>query len=318
MQQINKPLSQNTFTQRLRKSEFYSYWKYRYLIVMFIPVIIYYIVFHYVPIYGVLLAFKDYRFKLGIMGSKWVGLEHFKFIFSTASFWEVFKNTLIISLYKLMVSFPAPILFALLLNEIGNKYFKRIIQTISYLPHFVSWVVLGGLFMQFLSPSIGPINIILKGLGMNPVYFLADPKWFRTVLVSTTVWKGIGWGSIVYLAALTGVNPELYEAATVDGAGRFKKVIHVTIPALVPVITIMFILAVGNLISDDFDQIFNLYNPAVYKVGDVISTYSYRMGLVNMEYSIATALGLFKNIISLVLIVTTNIITKRINEYGIW
>jgi putative aldouronate transport system permease protein len=301
-----------------KKSIFYDYWKYKYLTILFLPAVIYYAVFHYGPLYGIQIAFKDYIFVKGIWGSKWVGLEHFKDLWTLGSFWEVFRNTIIISFYKFVIGFPAPILFAILLNEIRLIKFKKFVQTVSYLPHFLSWVILGGLFIQFLSPSSGPINLLLQYIGIKPIYFMANPSWFRTVLVSTSVWKGIGWGSIIYLAALSGINPELYEAATIDGANRFHKIKYITLPELTPVITIMLIFALGGLINDDFDQVFNLYNDAVLSKGDVISTYAYRAGLVKMQYSFSTAVGLFKNIISFVLVIVTNSIAKKINDYGIW
>lgn len=301
-----------------RKSVFYDYWKYKYLTLLFIPAVLYYVIFQYVPLYGIQIAFKDYIFTKGVWGSKWVGLEYFKELMTLGSFWEVFRNTIIISGYKFIVGFPAPIIFALLLNEIRLVRFKKFVQTVSYLPHFLSWVILGGLFIQFLSPSSGPINIFLQSLGIKPIYFMADPKWFRSVLVTTSVWKGIGWGSIIYLAALSGINPELYEAATIDGANRFQKIIYITLPELTPVITIMLIFALGGIINDDFDQVFNMYNDAVLSTGDVISTYAYRVGLVKMQYSFSTAVGLFKNIIAFTLVMITNTIAKRINEYGIW
>ncbi|WP_081823927.1 ABC transporter permease [Paenibacillus sp. UNC451MF] len=303
---------------RKRGKLFQAYWKNKYLVLLFIPAVIYYILFHYVPIYGILIAFKDYKFSQGIWGSKWVGFDHFKDLFELGSFWEVFRNTFIISTYKLVFGFPAPILLALLLNEVRVIMFKRFVQTVSYLPHFLSWVVLSGLFVQFLSPSIGPINILLQSLGMKPIYFLADPNWFRSVLVATDIWKDIGWGTIVYLAALTSINPELYEASTVDGANRFQNIFYITLPSMAPIITIMFIFAVGRLVNDDFDQVFNMYNSAVYSVGDVLSTYTYRKGLVGMEYSFATAVGLFKNVVAFTLIYITNAIAKRINDYGLW
>lgn len=290
----------------------------KYLAVMLVLPIAYYIIFHYIPIYGVQIAFRNFKFLKGIWGSPWVGFENFKYLFSIESFWQVLRNTIVISFFKLIFGFPAPIILAILLNEIRNIRYKSVVQTISYLPHFVSWVILAGIFTQFLSPSIGPFNILLKLMDIKPIYFLADTKWFRTVLVSTDVWKGIGWGSIIYMASIAGINPELYEAAFMDGAGRLKRILYVTIPSLAPVITIMLIFAVGNLIKDDFDQIFNLYNPSVYKVADVISTYTYRMGIISMEYSFATAVGLFKNIIAFILIIIANKITKNINEYGIW
>ncbi|WP_245954371.1 ABC transporter permease [Paenibacillus flagellatus] len=297
---------------------FRAYWKYKYLTLLFLPAAIYYVVFHYVPIYGVLIAFKNYKFSLGILGSPWVGLDHFRDLFASGGIWPVFRNTVIISFYKLVFGFPAPIAFAILLNEIRLAVFKKAVQTISYFPHFLSWVVLGGLAMQFLSPSIGPVNIVLQAFGLQPIYFLADAGWFRSVLVATDIWKELGWGTIVYLAAITGVNPELHEAATVDGANRYHRIRFITLPAMAPVITIMLIFAIGRLINDDFDQVFNLYNPAVMEVGDVLSTYTYRMGLVNMEYSFATAVGLFKNVIAFALVLTANAAAKKFSEYGLW
>jgi len=268
--------------------------------------------------YGIVLAFKDYRFRLGILKSPWVGLENFYTMFRGIDFPKVFRNTVIISFYKLIAGFPAPIILALLLNEVRNKTYKKTIQTISYLPHFLSWVILAGVFIQLLSPSQGPVNYVIKLLGFEPIYFLGDPKWFRFTLVVTSIWKGVGWGSIIYLASISSINPELYEAAYIDGANRFQQVLKITLPSLAPVITIMFILNTGSLINDDFDQIFNLYNVAVYDVADVISTYTYRVGLVQMQYSFSTAVGLFKNIISFILILITNYITSLFGEYGIW
>ncbi|SDE55933.1 putative aldouronate transport system permease protein [Paenibacillus sp. UNCCL117] len=301
-----------------KKGLLFSYRKHKYLALMFAPAVLYYVIFHYVPIYGVLIAFKDYKFSAGIWGSEWVGLMHFRDLFTLGSFWEVFRNTIIISTYKLIFGFPAPIALALLLNEVRLVFFKRAVQTITYMPHFLSWVIIAGLFVQFLSPSIGPINVVLISLGLKPIYFLADPAWFRSVLVITDIWKDVGWGTIVYLAALTSISPELYEASKVDGANRFQNTIYITLPSLTPVITIMFIFAVGRLVNDDFDQVFNMYNSAVYSVGDVLSTYTYRKGLVGMEYSFATAVGLFKNIVAFTLVVLTNAIAKRINDYGLW
>ncbi len=302
----------------VRTAAFKRYWDNRYLFVLFIPGMLYFVIFRYLPMYGIVIAFKDYQFLAGIMKSPWVGFSVFREMFATPSFWEVFRNTVIISGLQFIFGFPAPIVFALLLNEVMHLRAKKIFQTISYLPHFVSWVILGGIFAQFLSPSAGPINALLKSVGMNPVYFLADPKWFRQVVVVTEIWKSIGWGSIVYLAALSSIDPELYEAASIDGAGRWQKMRSITLPSLYPIITIMLILAVGKLINDNFDQIFNLYNPAVYGVGDVMATYMYRRGLGNMEYSFATAVGLFKNLISFAMVIGANSAAKRINDYGIW
>ena len=294
------------------------YGRYRELYLMLILVIAYYLVFHYVPMYGAQIAFKDYKFNLGIIRSPWVGLEHFQYLFSLRSFKEIFRNTILISTYKLLFGFPAPIILAILLNELRIIPYKKAVQTISYLPHFLSWVILGAIFTQLLSPSTGAVNILLTKLGFEPIFFLGDKSWFRSVLVFTSVWKGVGWGSIIYLASIAGINPEIYEAAIVDGAGRMRRIWHVTLPGLTPVITILLIFAIGRLTLDDFDQIFNLYNPSVYSVGDVISTYTYRKGLIELQYSFSAAVGLFQNVISLVLIVIVNWVTKRFNEYGIW
>lgn len=294
------------------------FWQQRYLLLLFVPAIVYFIVFHYIPLYGVTIAFKDYQIRKGILGSPWVGFAHFKHLFGLESFFQVFRNTIVISLLKFIFGFPAPIIFALMLNEVKSNVLKKPIQTISYLPHFISWVVLGGILTQLLSPSTGPINLVISALGGDKIFFLADSQWFRTVLVASSIWKNIGWGSIIYLAALSSIDQELYEAAMIDGASRLQRIFKITIPQITPVITIMLILSTGSLINDDFDQVFNLYNSAVYDVGDVLSTYTYRAGIVNFEYSLATAIGLFKNLISVILVLTTNAICKRINDYAIY
>lgn len=295
-----------------------SYIKYRSFVLMFLPVLIYLIVFKYIPMFGNVLAFKDFKFKLGIFGSEWVGFEHFIDLFSSPSFLEVFRNTLIISFSKLLVNFPCPIIFAILLNEIRGKMFKKCIQTVSYLPHFVSWVILAGIFKQFLSPSTGPINILLSAMHLDTIYFLGEPSVFRFTLVITSLWKSLGWGAIVYLAALTSIDPGLYEAAEIDGANRLHKILYITVPSLAPVMTIMFILSVGKIMNDDFDQIYNLLTPAVYSTGDVIGTFSYRRGIVDMSYEFSTAVGLFQNVISFVLVVITNTFANKVGENGIW
>lgn len=311
--QVNK-INKDSFYY---KSGLYLYKKYSALTIMMLPVIAYYLIFCYGPMYGAIIAFKNFSFMKGIIGSPWVGFAHFRRMFASKSFFEVFRNTLLISIYKLIAGFPAPIVFAILLNELISQKFKKVVQTVSYLPHFLSWVILGGMFMQLLSLS-GPINIVLKKMGMKTIFFLGDKRYFRSVLVVTSLWKGIGWGSIIYLAALTGIDPQLYEAARIDGAGKFRQIMNITLPSLIPVITIMFIFNVGAIVNDDFDQIFNLYNEAVYSVGDVISTYNYRMGMINNEYDYSTAVGLFKNVISVILIFITNLVSKRYSDYGIW
>jgi putative aldouronate transport system permease protein len=295
-----------------------GYARHRGLFLMFLLPLAWYALFQYAPMYGLLIAFKQFRFVDGILGSPGVGLAHFQEAFRSAEFWRVFRNTLVLSAYKLVFGFPAPIVLALLLNEVRARAFKKTVQTISYLPHFLSWVVLAGIFMAFLSPSTGPINALLRALGLKPVFFVADPRWFRPVIVVTAVWKTVGWNSVVYLAALAGVNPELYEAAHIDGAGRLKQTWHITVPSILPVIVIMFIFAIGAIVNDDFDQIFNLANPAVYRVGDVLSTYIYRVGLEGMRYSYSTALGLFKNLVAFALILVTNTVSRRLSDYGLW
>jgi putative aldouronate transport system permease protein len=309
-----KPKKKDSFSLRVLKDLKAN----KYVYIMALPIIAYYLLFHYGPMYGVIIAFKKYNFIDGILGSPWVGFTYFIDMFRGTSFLKVFRNTVIISSYKLLFGFPAPIILALLFNEIRNTAFKKISQTISYLPYFLSWVVLGGVVIQFLSPSLGPLGYFARLFDIKPVNVLADVHFFRGAIIATSIWKSVGWGSVVYLAAIAGVNPELYESDIVDGASRFKRVLHITIPSVLPVVTIMFILNIGNIIYDDFDQIFNLYNPAVYEVGDVIGTYVYRSGLVGMKYSYATAVGLFRNVIAIVLVLTSNFIINKTNEYSLW
>ena len=293
-------------------------YKHKYLMAMLFIGIVYFALFHYGPMYGIQIAFKDYKIRSGMLRSEWVGLKHFRSLFVSRDFINVTRNTLIISFYKLIFGFPAPIIFALLINELAGKFFKKIIQTVSYLPHFLSWVILAGVFIQILSPSRGAVNYIISIFGGKPIYFLGNNDWFRLTLVITSIWKNFGWGSIIYLASISSISPELYEAAIIDGAGRFRQVWSITLPSLLPVISIMFIFSSGSLINDDFDQIFNLYNEAVYRVGDVLSTYTYRQGLVRMQYSYTTAVGLFKNVVAFVLILLTNFAASKFSDYGIW
>lgn len=292
------------------------YYKEYYL--MLIPGLLFFLVFCYGPMYGLAIAFQDYYPLKGVGGSAWVGFKHFKKLFSDPFFVSVLKNTLIISFYKILVCFPAPILLCLALNEIRHLRFKKLAQSVSYLPHFISWVVVSGIIIEFLSPSRGPINILLQELGLEPIFFVAEPRYFRGVLVISDLWKSIGWGSIVYLAAVTGVDPTLYEAAEMDGAGRVKKILHVTLPALVPIITVMFIMESGKVLNDSFEQVYNFLTPSTYQVGDVISTFVYRMGIQKMQYSFTTAVDLFKNIVSFILVMATNYMARKTNDYALW
>ncbi|AZN43615.1 sugar ABC transporter permease [Paenibacillus albus] len=286
---------------------------------MMVPAVIYYIVFHYLPMYGVLLAFKDFKILKGIVGSPWVGVDVFQKIFHDDYFYTVLKNTIIISFYKLIFGFPVPIIFALLLSEVMNAKYKKLVQTISYLPHFISWVVLAGIFFTFFSME-GPMNTIITYFGGDPVLFLADPRYFRTILVVTGIFQGFGWGSIIYFAAISSIDPMLYEAAIIDGAGRFKRMFYISIPMLIPIIAIMLILSMSGILDAGFDQIFNLYNAQVYSVSDIIDTYVYRKGIVEMSYSYATAVGLFKSVVALILIFVVNRIVKLIGgkDHALW
>lgn len=290
----------------------------KYLLMMLLPVLAWYGVFQYGPMYGIQLAFKDFRIMDGIWNSPWVGWKHFQFMFSNSPhFVTVFKNTIIISALHIIFGFPAPIILALIFNELRSSVFKKITQTISYLPHFLSWIIMGGLLSAMLSPNSGIVNYIIQLFGYEPIYFLGDKSTFRLTLVVSALWKEVGWATIIYLAALAGVDQEQYEAAYIDGAGRWKQTLHVTIPGIMPVIAIMFILRIAGIMDAGFDQILNLYSPLVYEVSDIIDTYVYRVGLNGMEYSFNTAVGLFKNVIALVLVLGTNYLIKRSGQEGI-
>ena len=291
------------------------------LYLMLLPGLALVIIFCYGPMYGLQIAFKDYNIGLGIWDSPWVGWKHFTKFFGTEAATRALTNTIIISFLKLIFSFPMPILLAIVLNEIGNQTFKRIAQTISYLPHFISWIIVASLLNNLLSPSSGVVNVIIQKLGGTPIYFLADSKWFRFILVVSNIWKEIGWSSVVYLAALSGIDPSLYEAAIVDGATRVQRITRITLPSILPIATTMLILSMGSIMSAGFDQVFNLYSPQVYDVADILDTYVYRKGLVDMSYSFSTAVGLFKSVVGLILVVTVNLITKKISPdsgSGIW
>lgn len=292
--------------------------KYKYLYIMLIPGIVYFVTFHYIPMFGITIAFKDFNMIKGIGASPWAGLKYFKQAFGSPYFFQTSLNTLIISIYKLLWGFPAPIILALLLNEVGNVRVKKSIQTVSYLPHFISWVVIGGMMVDLLSPQSGVINSIIEAFGGEPIYFLASKRWFRTVLVISSIWKEIGWGSIIYLAALSGVDPQLYEAAEIDGCGKWKQTWHITLPGIAGTISIMLILRLGSILNAGFEQIFILYNPSVYEVTDIIDTWVYRTGIQGMQYSLATAVGLFKSVIGFILIVLSNWASQKISETGIW
>ncbi len=285
---------------------------------LLIPGLFFLILFKYVPMYGIIIAFQDYNVFDGILGSKWVGLQQFDKLFHYADFYNVFKNTLLISIYKLVALFPIPILIALILNEIRHLLFKRSIQTVIYLPHFLSWVIIGGLFTNILSPNTGIVNALIEAAGGEPIAFLMDNNWFRSILVVSQGWKEAGWGAIVYIAAIAGIDQEQYEAARIDGAGRIKQIIHITIPGITSTIVLMLILRLGGLLEAGTEQIFIMYNPVVYETADVIGTYVYRLGLGKMEYSFSTAVGLFNSVVGFILILSGNFISKKIVQKSIW
>lgn len=284
---------------------------------MLLPGMIMLFLFVFVPLVGSLMAFQNYVPAKGILGSKWVGLENFKFIFSLPDSRQVFVNTLVIAFAKLIFNIIVPVLFAILLNEITNKIFKSTFQTIVYLPHFLSWVVLATVVTNMFSLT-GPFNAVISAVGGTPIQFLADNHWFRKVIVMTDVWKEFGYNSVVYLAALTSIDLGLYEAASIDGANRFKQTLHITLPSLMPTIILMTALNLGNILNAGFDQVFNLYNPIVYETADIIDTYVYRIGMVERQYSIGTAVGLFKSVVSFILIMSANKAAKKLTGSGIF
>lgn len=301
-------------------ADFCRYARYPELCLMLLPVIAYFIIFKYIPMGGIIIAFKDYRIVEGMLGSRWIGFANFREVFHTLTFTRSVRNTLIISVLKLAIGFPAPIILALLLNEVRHPGYKKVVQTISYLPHFLSWVIMAGILEQLLSPNNGAVNALLTALTgvKKSIYFLGDNHYFRGTVVVTDVWKGIGWGSIIYLATIASIDPALYEAAICDGANRRQRTWYITLPSILPTITVMLILNLGSILDAGFDQILNLYNSAVYETGDIIDTYVYRYGIGDMKYDISTAVGLFKNIIGFILVIFTNFVAKKIGGDGIW
>jgi putative aldouronate transport system permease protein len=290
------------------------------LMLMFLPGLLLILTFEYGPMYGLVLAFKDFKLGLGVWDSPWVGMANFERLFNEDQSVRVLRNTIIISVLKLAAGIPAPIILALIINEVRQGIFKRSVQTISYLPHFLSWVILSSMIYQLLSPSSGIANTVLKTLGFQPIYFLADPDWFRPILVISSLWKEVGWGTIIYLAALASVNYDLHEAAALDGASRLQRIRDINFPTIVPVIGIVALLNLGGVLNAGFDQVFNLYNPQVYSVGDIIDTFVYRVGLVGMDYGFATAVGLFKGVVGFTLVMILNAWARKLSDgrYGLW
>lgn len=291
----------------------------RYLYLLLAPIVVFYAVFKYAPMFGEIIAFKDYRFADGILGSEWVGLKHYKRLFTSRDFYVILKNTLLLNLYSIVFAFPVPIVLAMLLNEVRVEWYKRTIQNLLYIPHFISWVVLGGIFIALLSPSTGFVNVVLEHVfGIEPIYFLASTFWWPVMFILSGIWQSAGWGTILYLAAMSNIDPQLYEAARIDGAGKIRQMWHVTLPGIRSTIAILLILRVGQMMDVGFEHVFVLQNSAVYEVSSVISTYVYHAGLQQMQYSYTTALGLFQSIIGFILIVTVNRVIKAMGEDGLW
>lgn len=289
------------------------------LYVMLLPAIILTFIFTYVPMAGIIMAFQDYKPYSGFIHSKWVGLDNFIFLFKYPDSKQVIWNTLIIAVLKIFFGTIATFSFALLLNEIRKKFMKNMIQTVVFLPHFLSWVVLGGVFMEILNPDGGLLNQFLTHvIGIKPIFFLGDNHFFRMTMVFTEIWKEFGYGSILFLAALAGINPSLYEAAEIDGAGRWKQTLNVTIPCIMPTLVVVVTISLSQVLNAGFDQIFNLYNPLVYQTGDIIDTFVYRMGLISGNYSVSTAIGLFKSVVGLILIVGSFRIAGKTSGYKVF
>ncbi len=290
----------------------------KYLYIMLIPGVFYFLIFHYVPMYGVLIAFKDFSFKKGILGSDWIGLENFRYMFQLDNFYTVFKNSISLSLLRIVFTFPIPILLALLMNDIKNARYQKFLQTLFYLPHFVSWVVIGSILVNFLSPVNGVINNIIRMLGGEPIFFLAENKYFSPIVVITSIWKDAGWGTIIYLAAITGISGEMYEAAKIDGANKIKCLLYITLPCIKSTIVTMLILRLGSIMNNGFEQIFILQNARNLSVSEVFETYTYRLGLLNGRYSFATTVGLFTSVVGIIFLLASNMISKKLGEEGLW
>jgi len=288
----------------------------KYIYCMLFPILAWYIIFHYVPMGGSVIAFQDYNPAKGFLKSNWVGFENFLDFFKGPYAWRLIKNTLLINIYQIVFGFPAPIILALLINEVHVSSYKRVVQTISYIPHFISSVVVCGLLVTF-SRTDGLFNTLFN-YGKESVNYLSDPSFFRTIYVSSDVWQGVGWGSIIYLASLSSIDPSLYEAAELDGCGRFGKIFHVTLPSLSPVIITLFIMRIGHLLTQGFEKIILLYNPLTYETADVLSTYVYRRGLIQMDFSFGSAVDIFNSVINVLILVLVNYCFKKKTEQSLW
>ncbi len=305
----NKIKIRSPFLKRLNES--------KYLLILFAPTLLFYLIFHYAPMFGIIISFKDYNLFTGVWESEWVGLKYYLMFFQSPDFLVLLRNTFLLGIYTFIFGFPVPILFALLLNELKSMVFKRFVQTISYLPHFISNVVVASMVVVFLS-SDGVVNRMIDVFGIAPINWMIEPGLFRTIYVSSEIWQHMGWEAIIYLAALAGINPQLYEAADIDGAGRFAKIRYITIPGILPAIFIIGILNIGRVVEIGFEKVFLLYNPVTYETADIISTYVYRVGLVQGNYSYATAIGLFLGVVSFIFLYGANYFARKAGQESLW
>ncbi len=312
MRKTNKKniVKRNDFYVRLKRS--------KYMLILILPAFISVFLFRYVPMWGVTIAFKKYSPFLGLSGSPWVGLKYFEMFFQSKDAFRIIRNTFLVSFYSLLFGFPAPIILALMLNEVRNNKFKKVVQTITYMPHFISTVVVVSMLYMFLSPTNGIINKVLAALGMEKINFMGSSSWFRPIYVISGIWQGIGWGSIIYLATISRIDVQLYDSAVIDGANKFRQILHITIPCMVPTIIALFILNMGRILSVGFEKVFLMQAPITYETSDVIKTFVYRQGLQNGNFSYATAIGLFENIVGLIFVVSTNFIARRLGEDSLW
>ena len=302
----------------MKKSFWQNMIRYRVMIFMSLPAIVLVFIFNYIPMYGVIIAFKDYSISKGTWGSPWVGLEHFRDFFDNPFAVRTIKNSFVLGILAFVISFPAPIILALLINEVHHEKFKRITQTISYLPHFISTVIIIGILKRLSSIHGGLFNEIVEWFGMEPIIFFEEPGWFRPLYIGSGIWQGVGWGTIIYLAAIAGCSPTLYEAAIIDGANRLQRVLHITIPTILPTVSILLILSIGGVMGSDFEKIILMYSPSTYSTADVIATYTYRAGIVEARYSFSAAVGLFNTAVGFVLVYSANRISRKISGNSLW
>lgn len=314
LKRVNPPIVKANSSISFSKYFKQNIWLYIFLM----PGFIYLFIFNYFPMYGIIIAFKNFTPVKGIMGSPWIGLDNFQYLFKSADFLLVLKNSIVLSFLRLAWGFPAPILLAIMLNEVKNIHFKKGVQTIVYLPHFISWVVVAGMVSMFLAPSGGILNKFLEIFGAKPVAFLTEPKYFRTVLICSEIFKEVGWGTIIYLAAMTGIDPEIYEAALIDGASRIQRILYITIPGISTTIVVLLVLRMGSILRNGFEQVFLLQTPLVYSVSDIFETYTYRVGLLEGRFSYSTAVGIFQSVVGLIMIVVTNKLSEKISDSSLW